>query len=70
MEMTQECKSCRYVVTHSESDGTVPFYCHRHPPVCGGTSEHTYTAWPKVGGFDWCGEYERNIQHIYPKERV
>lgn len=32
--------------------------CHKNAPVCGGTSEATYTAWPVIKADDFCGEFK------------
>lgn len=62
------CETCHYfdgyttLRAHEQRDidsGSVAAgYCRCHAPVCGGTSEHTYTTHPVVFVNEWCGEWD------------
>jgi hypothetical protein len=57
------CKNCRWR-GYFNSKETGPTNekpqgdCRKNAPVCGGTSENTYVAWPRTNEDDWCGEFE------------
>ena len=38
--------------------------CQRNAPVCGGTSEHTYTAWPVTRFDNWCEEFRGRYRSV------
>lgn len=66
------CAGCHYfdrvstLRPHEQRDidsGSVEAgYCRRAGPVCGGTSEYTYTTWPVVFINEWCGEWDNREQ--------
>ena len=56
----KKCKNCKWWVEKIKPVIQSEFYwgnCHRNPPICGGTSEKVYTAWPDTTENDFCGEY-------------
>lgn len=62
-EKPQRCEDCKWW-EHYNTKRTGPATekpqgdCRKKAPVCGGTSEYTYVAWPRTNEDDYCGEFE------------
>jgi len=52
------CRVCAFS-REGRREGHEVLECRKNPPVCGGTSERTYTAWPIVAGDMWCAAWNR-----------
>jgi hypothetical protein len=61
--MEVKCENCGYWEFFDSKEtgptnGKKQGDCRKNAPVCGGTSEYTYVAWPRTNSEDWCGEFK------------
>jgi len=49
------CRTCRYFKEYAHENE-----CRRHAPRVFWTNGGDESGWPKVHGWDWCGEYQEN----------
>ena len=59
------CVNCKYFVemVMNPQEGT----CHRHPARIIVMQDKMTSAWPKVRGSDFCGEFQRNPKDGEPE---
>ena len=63
----RSCKTCKFWRKIHPTAANVDGECRRNPPQLVGSSERPWSAWPRTGETDSCGEWverEREARHI------
>lgn len=58
MDDEERCAHCRYF---SVEAGEEMGECHRYPPAIMADDEGTYSSFPDIACFAWCGEFKRRV---------
>ena len=56
--MNETCSTCKYSQPIADSrHHKRPMVCRRYPPHYPPTTDDPANTYPKVGAYDWCGEW-------------